>query len=320
MDQNLGVALNVTAWNALTTPTAMTRLLSGPAKNAALVPSLPNWMPSITSIIASDVPSGAANLNGSFSTPVFPAAPAFPSYANLGDAIPANPGTFTFNATPKFSRPALPADYEALKFTTTISDPDGVRFVTCPGAITNPNPTATATACASPSTILRFGMLKLDNAYGSELLPLYMTARAKFWDRTIPGWADNPLDSCTTIAPANITISNYTGNLTTVTIPAATTTLASGVGSLKFKVAAPVAGTVGSADIAINLGAAGVGDTSCIPAAKKLAVGGAYTGGAAMTWLRGNWCGGVGIYATDPSARLTFGTAKSPFLFQRERY
>jgi len=122
------------------------------------------------------------------------------------------------------------------------------------------------------------------------------------------------------INPANIAISNYKGNLTPVTIPAATTTLASGVGSLKFKVAAPVAGTVGSADIAINLGAAGVGDTSCIPAAKKLAVGGAYTGGAAMTWLRGNWCGGVGIYATDPSARLTFGTAKSPFLFQRERY
>ncbi len=311
MGQTLGVALNVKAMNSLATPTAMTRVLSGPA-----VPT--GWtMPSITSIIASD--PTAANLNSSFTLPSIPATPAWPSYSALGAAIPAGGGTYSYATTGSsvFTRSTTtPADYESLKFTTTISDPDGVRIQTCTdgastnGTITNPAPTATSTACQSPAATaakVRYGMLKLDNAYGSELLPLYVPVKMLYWNGT--GWAINTLDSCTTIVANNIAKSaTFKGNMTGITITPPT--IASGIGSI---IVTSTGNNIGSADIAINLGATSA-DANCagVPAA---------TAGAAMSWLRGNWCGGPAAgYVKDPSARITFGTAKNPILFRREKY
>ena len=174
---------------------------------------------------------------------------------------------------------------------------------------------STVSICSPPTGAngtapVNYGMIKLDNAYGSELLPLYVTVKALIWNGT--GWSTNTNDSCTTILATNIAVGNYTAGINaTNLVPPTTLILTGGSGSLKFKISPALAGSVGSADISINLGATGT-DSSCTSGL----VAGA---GANMSWMRGKWCGNSGA-TKDPNARITFGVSKSPFLYRREKY
>ncbi len=224
-------------------------------------------------------------------------------------------GLYVNAASGVVPRPAVPADYEAFGLKTTITDPDGVKITKC-----NAVDVAGTTSCtSSPTTSMRYGILKLDNAYGSELLPLYVPVRALYWDgvSSPASWKVNDKDSCTQLivtgTGASLATTIVKGPLTLARLAPtpATLQLVGGIGSLQF--AAPGLGFQGSADIAINLGAGtGTADASCNAAHPA-------TDGLSMAWLRGNWCDSSG-YAKDPNARINFGTAKSPFIYMRERY
>ena len=187
----------------------------------------------------------------------------------------------------------------------------------------NSSPAPTAVAFNVPaSNLFRYGILKLENAYGSELLPLRVPLRASYWDGT--RWLTNALDSCTTLPNqrSNVAIGNQAGTLTAANygstkVPNTALTLSGGLGTIVM--AAPNAGTSGSADIALNLNATGTTtDISCNTTHP------ATIAGAGLPWLQGQWGGSAAcpstIFDRDPNARIRFGSPKAPYLYLRERY
>jgi MSHA biogenesis protein MshQ len=235
-------------------------------------------------------------------------------------------GAYAFTAT-RFSRPAagvIDGAYDALDIGVVVTDSDNVYLVSRNMDASNTSCTAdtagtsdgTCTAVTLvAATRVRFGTLKLDNAYGSELLPLRVPLRAMYWNGT--AWVTNTVDSCTTITNQrdNFAIGNQQGTLTAgnygaTKVPAAALPLINGLGTLVL--AAPNAGTSGGLDIALNLGAT-AGDANCIGGGFPAA-----TAGASLAWLRGKWCGTD--FARDPNVRVRFGSPKAPYIYLRERY
>jgi MSHA biogenesis protein MshQ len=115
------------------------------------------------------------------------------------------------------------------------------------------------------STDVRYGLMKLTNAHGSELLQLPITVKAQYWNGL--NYATNIADSITTLNATTVTSANWT-NLTagnwqqlsttstwaagaTSVVPAtASVVFVNGVSS--FKLAAPGSGKTGSVDMTTN--------------------------------------------------------------------
>ncbi|WP_154716235.1 DUF6701 domain-containing protein [Sterolibacterium denitrificans] len=252
-------------------------------------------------------PATAAPVSMDLTTPL-----AWPSPSpDAGNADGVEGGLYQNAASGFVPRPADKVSYDNFALKTTITDGDGITITKCNGA------TQDSDSCTSPATKLRFGILKVDNAYGSELLPLYVPVTALYWDGT--SWAKNTADNCTSLSVAtggasSMAIGNYKGGLASadVTVATSTVTLSAGAGSIR--VSAP--GKQGSADVALNLGLpAATSDASCLTWDTGAGAPGA-TVGADLKYLQGAWCGG-GAYAKDPHGRINFGTAKSPFLYKR---
>ena len=174
--------------------------------------------------------------------------------------------------------------------------------------------TSAPLAVMSAATSLRFGVLALGSAYGSDLLPLRLPVTAMVWNGT--GLVANAADVCTgaALSNASIALGNQVQKPGTrgsfATALQATPTLASswsqGTGSIWL--AAP--GIAGAAQVALNLGS-GSTDDSCIGWSVA-------STGSGLPWLRGRWCGTN--YSVDPSSLASFGTAATPFVFLRENY
>jgi hypothetical protein len=134
------------------------------------------------------------------------------------------------------------------------------------------------------STILRYGRMGIDNAYGSELLNLTMRVSAQYWNGL--GYATNTLDSCTPLVFAPFVAADYKvpGGITAVNMPDARKVpgpaMASGVSQLVLQKPGPAT-----------------------PSTK-----GSVTVRSAHSWLPG-------------SGRATFGVYKSgPVIHVRETY
>lgn len=148
------------------------------------------------------------------------------------------------------------------------------------------------------TTALRFGLLQLTTAYGSELLPLSVGMEARFWNGL--AFVLNAQDNCTTIQPANVASARVAGE-TTATLGAPTVTqIASGKGRLRF--ASP--GLRSTFRVCVDLG----GDANC-----------AATSSAAMSYMTGRWDGSA-LFDRDPSARAAFGLNRGAYLYYRENY
>ncbi len=180
-------------------------------------------------------------------------------------------------------------------------DPDGV--------------TAAVATAVSVATTLDFGELQVSSASGPISANLSLPVNANIWNGT--GWVTNVADSCTgpAIANASIALGNFTATnggtfSTSVTTPSLASSWSQGAGNVVL--AAP--SVAGTANVAINLGS-GSTDNSC--------VGWSVTStGAALPWLRGAWCSGLG-YSQDPSALATFtgsATSTAPFVYIRENH
>ena len=168
---------------------------------------------------------------------------------------------------PAITPPAAPPDYESFALRTTVNDADGRLITSCNGTAVS------STSCTSPTTILRYGILKLSDGLGAALIPANMQVTAQYWNGS--AFVTNLADSCTTIKFNANTIApgSYTGPLTGLTLKNASTTLASGVGGLMV---ASTGQKTGSAAIAIKLGST---DNNCIaPAASGSGAGRLFVG------------------------------------------
>ena len=196
-------------------------------------------------------------------------------------------GAYIGSGTYSFDRAASPdGPFDNFILNITVNDADGAQITRLNGtAITGAN------AAPSPATIIRYGRLRLPNAFGPETAPLIMALRAEFFNGT--GFVTNALDNCTSLPLANrIFLRNPATaggaeqpGITAMTIGTGATLatmtnapFVSGDAGLSFT--APGAGNVGFVDIRADM--------------------------AAYPWLQIDWDNNGGL-DTNLNARANFG-------------
>jgi Family of unknown function (DUF6701)/Concanavalin A-like lectin/glucanases superfamily len=169
-----------------------------------------------------------------------------------------------------------------------------------------------------PTTELRFGRLRLQNAYGTGASVLPVPIELQYWNGSV--FTVNAADSCTTLARSEIALS-FTAPLAAcnTAVNTATVPFTSGVGTLVL--VAPGAGAQGSVLLTPNLGTAG--GNYCNPASFVAA------GSAPLAYLLGRWDDaanpdgdGTTAYDDKPGGRAAYGRYAQPrnFIFYRENY
>lgn len=147
------------------------------------------------------------------------------------------------------------APLTAFKVGVAPIDKDGVRIATYNLDTVNVVAGSAQRALVG-ETIVRYGRLQIDNAYGSELLNLSMKIRAQYWAGS--GYATNTLDSCTPVLAAAFTIEAgaYKGGITATNMNIANVTggpaLVAGVGKVVLSKPTPAPTVKGSAVLKSN--------------------------------------------------------------------
>lgn len=204
-----------------------------------------------------------------------------------------------------FARAAAPdGPYPALAIGIDPVDTDGVRLTAFDMTLGSASYRRVATAD------LRFGRLRLSNAYGSERLALPVRAQLQYFSGS--GFVANAADSCTRLAASDVALvfpADARNHLAACETQAA---LSAGAPAT-LRLTAPGAGNDGWTDLRINLGAAASG-SACASATPSAATT------ANKPYLRGNWSGGA--WDKDPSARAIFGVYRNAneFIYHRENY
>lgn len=189
------------------------------------------------------------------------------------------------------------------------TNPTAETLLTVSAAPTDGEVPASATATAVGSNVrLRYGRLRMQNAYGSELLALPVPFEAQFWNGNF--YVTNTDDSCTALSMNSIVMSNFTGGLAacetqiTPVTPTVTQTLANGRIPGGLVLTRPGPTNSGSVDLAINVTNAAVpGAITCVAPASSAATA------ANLPWFGPNIGG-----------RATFGIYRSPLIYLRENY
>ncbi|MDP2170312.1 MAG: LamG domain-containing protein [Rhodocyclaceae bacterium] len=254
-------------------------------------------------------PASAASPGFGFAASTW--APSQPAGANLDDSGTAPTatntntwvaGTTTVTAKHTIKRPTNPAQATTVTVSALPVDADGVTL---------------ATAVSLGSSVQRFGVLRLDNAYGSELLPIRVPARTLYCNAvsgtSCTEWRNNTDDSCTgaSLASGNVALGNRN--------PAGIGSSFSAIelrsnGWWDLVLAKPA--SAGSLDVVLDLGAGSAAANACLASWTNGPTG--YTGAAPLNHLLGNWCGSA--YDRNPVARIKFGSPKAPYIYLRERY
>lgn len=165
----------------------------------------------------------------------------------------------------------------------------------------------TPSALGSP-TKLRYGQLKMQNAYGSELLPLSVPFETQYWNGS--SFIRNVDDSCTSLTASNIALNYHSGSLNSTNMGIISiSSISGGLGAININKPNPSAS--GSVDLLINLGSSG-SPANCpnIPSTGSTS--------ASKSFLSGKWCGSA--YDRDPISQATFGIYKTPIIYIRENY
>jgi len=196
-----------------------------------------------------------------------------------------NAGTYSGSGTYSFNRAASPdGPYDNFKLKVTITDADGAQITKLNGAAAGGN------SVLSSATMIRFGRLRLPNAFGPETAPVIMALRTEYYNGT--GFATNTLDNCTSLNLATDlqlkTGGSWMAGNTAMSIGSGTTnaTIANspfvnGQAGLSFS--APGAGNVGFVDVQV-------------PAATM----------SSFPWLQYDW-NNDGSLDTTLNARANFG-------------
>jgi MSHA biogenesis protein MshQ len=266
---------------------------------------------------------------------------AFPSLTSLSGSW--SNGTFSLsNGTAvTFARPAAnpSGPFDALDIGLTVTDASVSTSPQVEGADMNPSAvggTLSYKKFSGSPLKMRFGRLRLLNAFGSERMSLPMQWETQYWSGQV--FVRNTLDSCTSLSSDNISLGMFTAppgatapllsgsNLTTggVTVNA----INAGLGTLTL---APTGTATGSVTVLANLGSRSTSDVvgpsgggNCTSLLANPPTVNAMTSltptpaGSALPYLNGRWCGAN--YDQDPLARASFGVFKSPLIYRRENY
>lgn len=237
------------------------------------------------------------NSGSSGTVPVTLTTPEWPANGTTG-------GVYT-NLSKATVRPSAPINHDSFALTTTLtSNLDGRSITKCNGSTV----AATSSCTSSPTTKLRYGILELSDGLGAAGLPAAIRTRALYWNGT--AFALNTNDSCSTIQVNDNTIArNLTGSTLTGLVPKnSSALLANGVGALLL---GSQDGKTGSARIALKLGSS---NNNCVSATTS--------GGGTLNTLDG-YLGSVscpGNYNRDPSATVSFGTLRTPYIYRSEKF
>jgi MSHA biogenesis protein MshQ len=220
--------------------------------------------------------------------------------------------TLDLSSLPNATTPrtgAADGPYNNLYFGVNASDPDGVGMLSADYDL---NTDATAgfdhVKINSAPAQLRFGRLKLSNAYGSELLDLPISIETQYWNGM--AFVTNTADNCTTLNVANMSLSNYQPATGALTVANMDTPARSHI-------------SLGGSPVGVFL--AGRGTLKLIKPTGALTGRGSVTltenlVAGSMTYLQGAWTGTS--YTQNPSALATFGVYKgaNEFIYLRENY
>ncbi|MDW7645058.1 MAG: DUF6701 domain-containing protein [Desulfuromonadales bacterium] len=216
--------------------------------------------------------------NGTLDESLLPATD--PVILDQGDGT----GTLTFDAGGGlgFVRTTLTAPFAAeIRLEIDVIDEDGIVYAGNPAAFGEAS-AGNGIAFTDGTKEMRFGRLTLQNAYGSELIPLNLPLRAEYFDGSI--FVGNLEDSCTPYDGSLAVLSNYTANLQ------AGETNVAGAGSLLGGVDNPLS--------PLQLSAPGIGNDGSVDVSLPVDF-----------WLQYDW-DGDGALDNDPSARASFGIFK----------
>lgn len=225
-------------------------------------------------------------------------------------------GTASIIAPVAISRAAMPDGlYAALKIGAAPADPDGVALLASALNLDADNNATPERAQIGAATEVRFGRLRLQNSYGPDSAGQQLPLDVQYWNGS--SFALNTLDSCTSLARANIALA-FTGTIAAcnTAVLEASVAFASGLG--KLTLAAPGAGKTGTVTLTPILGAAGAEMYCTAQGVSGLQAG---VSSANAGYLRGKWTGAT--WDENPTGRATFGLYGSQprnFIFFRENY
>jgi MSHA biogenesis protein MshQ len=163
---------------------------------------------------------------------------------------------------------------------------------------------ATAGSCSAAGTCnaqsigaafpVRFGQLALFPGYGSELAAMAVPMQLQYWNGS--AFVLNGLDTCTSVTPAMVSLSGWSGNLSAGSTSVSSVAAFSG-GKSSIRLAAPGAGKTGRVGVGIGL----------------------TTNGTSHLWVKPQ---GGSSFSADPATTANFGLFKaSPNLIHlRESY
>jgi len=275
-----------------------------------------------TPIGCSTLGSNCTSVNARITAP----GPTFTAFAN---------GISTFTANMTIARAdTTDGPYQTFSIGAAPTDADGITLSTTLNLDTE-NQGANQRLLLGTSSLL-YGRLKLGNANGTELLPLWVPATAQYISGFSsagasglvgPIFTTNVNDNATTFLPQSVaslaysagslTSSNFTvtGNIGAslygTTTGTTTKSLISGVANIKVTPPSGSPTPTGSAYLALTLGTTNANQNCVVPATTLAGAG------ASLTYLQwAGWCANK----LDPNAQVTFGTGKNRFIYLRENY
>ena len=172
-----------------------------------------------------------------------------------------------------------------------------------------------------PVAELRFGLMRVQNAYGAESNGLRVPLALQYWNGS--GFALNAADGCTRLARSDIALA-FSSGLAACDTAVVEPLLSFASGAATLTLAAPGAGKRGIVTLTPQLGSAA---GSYCPAKGGSATG---TTSAVVGYLTGRWDDSANPdgnastnYDDDPTGRATFGlygSVPNNFIYQRENF
>ena len=233
-------------------------------------------------------------------------------------------GAANVRATARLERSVAPdGPYTSLSIGIAPKDADGAVLLNAQFTL-DADANAVNESFTVGTTEERFGRLRVNNAFGSELLDLPLSLMTEYYAGSY--FTTNALDSCTTLAASDFAFA-YLGGFPLVACKTAMnpgTTIYFNAGNASavapptavsaVKLTKPGSGNPGAVDLTINLN--GASGNTCV------AIGGAgpVATNANKQYLQSNW--GSGSYIDNPRARARFGVYKSAdeFIYLRENF
>jgi hypothetical protein len=240
---------------------------------------------------------------------------------NLPLGVQPSPGvntlTFSSGTGLNFIRATPVANFTAsIALSLSVIDTDGVVYAGNPASFTSLPLTAMNGIAFAPAAGNNnyYGRMRMNNANGSELLPLTITLNTQYYNGSV--FVPNTADNCTVLPVGSVGEGNYFGNIVAGTVTPSIGTLTFVGGANTLVLSKPGAGKTGALDLVLNL------ENTNTPVSCFAIAGVSATTGANLTYLHDIKSCSSPSYSQDPTAHATFGIYNNNpnSIYLRENY